>query len=189
MHERAEQAGCWVTCHHDSRTMPNAPKAEVLNASPLAKLLNLKDGVSKYLPESRTQIEVQGGDDKPRGGWDKVKPADELAQLTAAGTFMDLIRYRADGKAENGHALAERVMEGGGTVEATGKAENGSWIVTMRLPVKSGKPGDIGLELGKAYTVGFAIHDDYTSARFHHVSFEYRFGLDAAEVEINAKKR
>jgi cytochrome c-type protein NapC len=41
------------------------------------------------------------------------------------------------------------------------------------------------LEAGKTYTVGFAIHDDYTTARFHHVSLEYKLALDNPEAEIN----
>ena len=36
--ERAEQAGCWVTCHHDSRYMPDAPKR-----SNLLPVLQLRD--------------------------------------------------------------------------------------------------------------------------------------------------
>jgi cytochrome c-type protein NapC len=37
--------------------------------------------------------------------------------------------------------------------------------------------------------VNFALHDDHTAARFHHVSLEFRFGIDAADAEINAIRR
>lgn len=171
--DRADQAGCWGTCHHDSRNMPSAPSG--------------KD-VTKYIPESRTEIEIQGGD-KPRGGWDKLKSAGDLDALLKAGTFMDLIRWSADGTIENGHVLGDRVMTGGVKVEGEGKLEGGVWTVTLRRPLKSSSPGDVSFEVGKEYTIGFAIHDDFANARFHHVSVDYRLGLDAANAEINAKKR
>ena len=33
---------------------------------------------------------------------------------------------------------------------------------------------------------GFAIHDDYTNERFHHVSLGYKLALDNPEAEVNA---
>jgi cytochrome c-type protein NapC len=171
--ERADQAGCWGSCHHDSRAMPAAPTGKE---------------VTKYIPESRTAIEIQGGD-KPRGGWDKVKPAAELDALLKNGGFLDLWRWSADGTVENGHVLAERVMTGGAKIEGQGKLENGVWTVTLKRALKSDAPGDVSLEPGKEYTIGFAIHDDYSNARFHHVSVDYRLGLDLPAAEINAKKR
>uniref|UniRef100_UPI003D75817B c-type cytochrome n=1 Tax=Azospirillum sp. TaxID=34012 RepID=UPI003D75817B len=44
------------------------------------------------------------------------------------------------------------------------------------------------IEPGKTYTIGFAIHDDHTNARFHHVSVDYKLALDNAEAGINAVK-
>ncbi|KAB2845877.1 MAG: cytochrome C552, partial [Hyphomicrobiaceae bacterium] len=70
-----------------------------------------------------------------------------------------------------------------------GKLEGNTWTVTMKRPLKSDKAGDITLEPGKVYIVNFALHDDYAAARFHHVSLEYKFGIDAKDAEINAMKR
>ena len=187
--ERAEQAGCWVTCHHDSRYMPDAPKPETLKASPFADKIDLKDGITKYLAESRTEIELRGDDNKPRGGGDKLKPADAIAGLAKNGTVMDLVRFRSGGAAENGHVLDQRVMAGGVGVEAKGALEGDNWTVVLSRPLKSDKPGDISFEPGKLYTVSFALHDDHTAARFHHVSLEFRFGIDAKDAEINAVKK
>ena len=72
--ERAELAGCWVTCHHDSRYMPDAPKPDALAASPAKDTIDLKNGITKYLAETRTEIEIKGDDNKPRGGGDRLKP-------------------------------------------------------------------------------------------------------------------
>ncbi len=187
--ERAELAGCWVTCHHDGRYMPDAPKPDALAASPAKDQLDLKSGLTKYLAETRTGIEIKGDDDKPRGGGDKLKPKDEIAALPGKGIFMDLMRFRAGGGPENGHVLEQRVMSGGAEMKAEGKLEGDTWTVVMSRPLKSDKPGDISLEPGKVYTVSFALHDDYTAARFHHVSLEYQLGLDAKDAEINVAKR
>ena len=59
--ELVDQAGCWVTCHHDSRYMPHQPDAEALaKFSDAADRLELEDGITKYIKSSRTKIEVAG---------------------------------------------------------------------------------------------------------------------------------
>lgn len=187
--ERGDQAGCWVTCHHDSRYMPDAPKPEALSASPAKDTIDLSHGITKYLSESRSEIEIKGEDGKPRGGGDKVVGKDQLAEHAGKGVFMDLIRFRSGEAAENGSILEQRVMSGGAEVKAQGQLDGDTWTVVMSRPLKSDKPGDISLEPGKLYTVNFALHDDYTTARFHHVSLEMRFGLDAADAELKAVKK
>lgn len=102
---------------------------------------------------------------------------------------MDLMRFRSGGPAENGQILEQRSMSGGAEVKADGKLEGDTWTVVLSRPIRSDKPGDISFEPGKLYTVSFALHDDYTAARFHHVSLEFRFGLDAKDAEIDAKKK
>lgn len=187
--ERVEQAGCWVTCHNDSRYMPDAPKPETLASSAVKDRLDLKSGLTKYLAESRSEMEIKGDDGKPRGGGDRLKSADDIAGLMAKGTFMDLLRFNSGGAPENGQILEQRTMSGGADLKAEGKLEGDTWTVVMRRPIKSEKPGDISFEPGKLYTVSFALHDDYASARFHHVSLEFRFGLDAKDAEIDARKK
>jgi cytochrome c-type protein NapC len=187
--ERAEQAGCWVTCHHDSRYMPDAPKPETLKASPFAEVLDLKDGLTKYLAETRTAIEVRGEDGKPRGGGFNLKTREAIEELAKNGTIMDLMRFRPGASAENGHVLEQRVGTDGAAFEAVGQLQDDTWTVVLSRPLKSSQIGDVSLEPGKPYTVSFALHDDYASARFHHVSLELRLGLDMKEAEINAVKR
>ncbi|MCC6777776.1 MAG: NapC/NirT family cytochrome c [Hyphomicrobiales bacterium] len=187
--ERAEQAGCWVTCHHDSRYMPDAPKADVLSASPLAQTLDLRDGITKYLAETRTQVEIRGDDGKPRGGGLNLKSPDAIAELAKKGAFTELLRFRSGQPAENGHVLEQRVNQGGASVQTQASLDGDMWTLVLSRPLKSDRPGDISIEPGKVYTVNFALHDDFTAARFHHVSLEQRFGVDAKEAEINAVKR
>ncbi len=184
----ADRAGCWGTCHHDAKGMPHAPGAEDLAASGLA--LNLENGVSKYLTESRSKIEIKGRGGKKLGGWDQLKGEDEIKAELEAGHFMDLIRYQAGtSKSEDGYILEQRYMEGGQGSEFTSSLNDGTWTILMKRKLKSEKAGDLNLALDQVYNLGFAIHDDYTSGRYHHVSLGYKLGFDNSEAEINAVKQ
>lgn len=188
--EFADRSGCWETCHEDARTMPDAPDADTLAASDAAKTLDLKLGVTKYLKESRTGIEIKGRRGKKRGGWDKLKSSDEVAAALKAGQFMDLLRYQSGTEiTEDGYVLEQRYMQGGQGFQVNARKEGNNWVVEMKRQLKSDKAGDISLESGKLYNFGFAIHDDYSNARFHHVSLGYKLGLDNEAAELNAVKR
>ncbi|VAW13906.1 Cytochrome c-type protein NapC [hydrothermal vent metagenome] len=188
--EYAEQAGCWVSCHNDERYMPDAPDQAALDAFSHPALTDLANGITKYLAESRTKMEIKGRRGKKRGGWDKMKPEDEVAALAKSGAVMDLYRYRSGGAPENGAIVAERrMMDGDGPFEAAGKLEAGTWTVVMKRPLASTSPVDVGLDPANIYTVGFALHDDYSSARFHHVSLDLRLGFGKTDAEINAVRR
>jgi cytochrome c-type protein NapC len=79
------------------------------------------------------------------------------------------------------------VLKPGNDVAYTGKKEGDKWVVTMVRRLKATQPGEVNLAAGQSYSVGFAIHDDFTSGRFHHVSLDMKLGLDA-EGEIKAVK-
>ncbi len=185
--EYVDRAGCWATCHHDARSMPDKPEQAALDGSEFAARLNLSNGVTKYLKESRTDLEIRGKRGKARGGWDKLKAEDALKAEMDAGRFMDIVRYNSgDASVEDGMILAERIMTGGQGAEFDAQLKNGTWSVMLKRKLKSDQTGDISLAKDKLYNFGFAIHDDYTSARFHHVSLGYKLGFDNAEAEINA---
>jgi len=184
--EFAERSGCWQTCHHDVRTMPDTPDAAALEAFPLASRLDLSDGVTKYLKESRTEIEISGKGDKPRGGWDKLKESVDIEAALNDGQFMDLLRFNSGGESEDGYILEQRVMAGGQGVSFSGELEGGVWTVEMKRKLSSDQPGDISLSVGEWYNIGFAIHDDYSDARYHHVSLGFKLGFDDEDAEINA---
>jgi nitrate/TMAO reductase-like tetraheme cytochrome c subunit len=170
--EYADRAGCWGTCHADANTMPTAPDGQ---------------DVTKYLTESRTEIELKGRS-KPLGGWDKRKPDGDIKAEFAAGHFMDITRYKAGEQvAEDGYILADREMEQAAGTEFSARLEGDQWVAEMKRPLKNGKDGSVELAAGTLYNIGFAIHDDYSNARYHHVSLGYKFGLDNDEAEINAQ--
>ncbi len=188
--EFAGESGCWITCHNDMKGMPDAPPADVLAGNAHAGSLNWASGVTKYIPESRTEIEIKGKDGKPRGGWDKLKGDDELKGEADAGHYLDIVRYKiGEGITENGHVLASRNMAGDAGVEFSGGLSNGKWAVVMKRKLSSGQAGDISLATDQLYNLGFAIHDDHTLGRYHHVSLGYKLGFDNDEAEINAIKQ
>ncbi|MCG8427012.1 MAG: ethylbenzene dehydrogenase-related protein [Chromatiales bacterium] len=188
--EYADRSGCWQSCHHDAKTMPHTPADDALAGSDAAKRLDLSKGITKYLKESRSKVEVKGRRGKKRGGWDKLKSEEEVNAALAANQFMDLLRYKSGkGETEDGYILDQRYMSGGQGFQVDAKEEGGRWVVVMQRKLKSDKPGDTNIEAGKLYNFGFAIHDDFTDARYHHVSLGYKLGLDNDAAEINAVKR
>ena len=183
--ELGEQVGCWASCHADNSYMPFDPGAEAIAASgEVAERLGATQTITKYLSESRTKVEVKGRRGKAQGGWDKLRSAEEIAQFLEDGTFLDLMRVYADGSATNGYLL-ERRVQNDGEIAASAKLEAGLWTVTFTRPLVTGAPGDVPLEAGQTYTVGFAIHDDFSAARFHHVTLNTSLALDDDSATIN----
>lgn len=187
--EMGDQVGCWASCHADNTYMPFEPDAETIAANPdVAGQLQAKETITKYLTESRTKVEVRGRRGKAQGGWDKLKLSEEIDQMLVDGTILDLLRVYADGSGSNGYILDRRV-ENGGEIAAEAKLDKGNWTVVFSRPLNSGAPGDVPLEAGKTYTVGFAIHDDYAAARFHHVTLDLKLSLDDPAAAINVVKQ
>lgn len=108
----------------------------------------------------------------------------------ASGKYYDLIQFRS-GKGQkpaDGYVADKRVMEGGkALVSADGKLAGDTWTVTFTRKLTGGE-GDIAMQAGKVYNIGFAIHDDSTHGRYHHVSLGYTLGLDA-KADITAVKQ
>ena len=91
--DMAARGGCWATCHHDSRYMPDAPDAAALGAAAeVAGRIDVSNGVTKYLPESRGKLEIKGRGGKKRGAWDKLNAQADNDAALAANTVMDLLR-------------------------------------------------------------------------------------------------
>jgi hypothetical protein len=177
------EGGCWASCHHDLRSMPDVdPNAA---KHPKAKALDIQDnGPTKYLRESRTELELRNS---PRGGWNKLKPDAEIEAALKAGQFLDMIQFRSGGPPREGYVLdARRLKETPGVAE--GKLEGDTWAVTF-IKKLAGGVGTHKLEPGKIYTVGIAIHDDYADLRYHHVSVGYTLALDDSKAYINAVKQ
>jgi cytochrome c-type protein NapC len=181
--EYGKLGGCWVSCHHDLRGMPDVNKDAA--KSPRAKELNIQaDGPTKYLKESRTALELRK---PPRGGWDKAKSSAEIEALLRSGKFIDIMQFRSGEKSRDGYVLDARHMK-----EVPGRAEgnfsNGIWTVTFTRKLASEGPGDHAIVPGKTYTFGIALHDDWANQRYHHATFGYTMALDDPKVRLNVVK-
>ena len=105
-----------------------------------------------------------------------------------SGKFYDLIQWTSKGAKHDGHVADKRVMDGGkALVDAKGEKKGDEWVVTFTRKLAGGE-GDIAMVAGKTYNIGFAIHDDHTSGRYHHVSLGYTLGIDA-KADITAAKQ
>ena len=71
-------------------------------------------------------------------------------------------------------------------VSFSGGLADGVWTIEMVRRLQSDQPGDVSLDPANLYNIGFAIHDDFSSSRFHHVSLGLKLGFDNDEAEINA---
>ncbi len=109
---------------------------------------------------------------------------------SASGKYYDLLQWQSKAnKGRDGYVADKRVMDGGkGLVEAKGEKKGDEWVVTFTRKLAGGGEGDIAMASGKTYNFGFAIHDDHTHGRFHHVSLGYTLGVDA-KADITAAKQ
>ncbi|WP_037311385.1 NapC/NirT family cytochrome c [Ruegeria halocynthiae] len=187
--ELGEQVGCWASCHADNTYMPFAPEGDAIAANgDFTSRMTAPGTVTKYISESRTDVEVKGRRGKALGGWDKLQAAEQIEQYLTDGTYLDLMRVYADGSATNGYLLEQRVVNDG-EIAASANLSGGMWTVVFARPLNSGAPGDVPLEPGQTYTVGFAIHDDFAAARFHHVTLNTSLALDDDAAAINVVKQ
>jgi nitrate/TMAO reductase-like tetraheme cytochrome c subunit len=196
--DMADRGGCWASCHHDSAYMPDAPDAEALDASGLGSRIYIADGITKYLSESRTDIEIRGRRGAPRGGWDKLRTEEEIQTLLDDGIFLDLARFKSGGGgvSESGFVLKDRRFTDSDAVVFSSERDGDTWVVYMTRALKPGNVGDINMSLDGKYNIGFALHDDHSASRFHHVSWQYGLVFDAEVpgdfdddlVELNATR-
>lgn len=114
---------------------------------------------------------------------------DKKTKYVKGGKYYDLVQWTSKAnKGSDGMVGEKRVMEGGkALVEAKGENKGGEWSVVFTRKLTGGD-GDVALAAGKVVNFGFAIHDDHTNGRFHHVSFGYKLGIDA-KADITAAKQ
>jgi Ethylbenzene dehydrogenase len=161
--KEADRAGCWVSCHIDSASMPNGT-----------------DAVTKYLSQTRTP-----------GGRGTLMPADVLDPMRAEGQFLEYWQARLNpGKpavAVAGTVLEKRMEDTTPGITATAtQNKSGVWTVTFSRKLVGAGPGHKDIFPGKTYSVGFAVHAGHTAKRFHYVSFERAFVLGANTVDFVA---
>jgi len=99
------------------------------------------------------------------------------------------MQYRS-GKGEkpvDGYVAATREMGSGKSlIKAEGKKEGDKWVVVIERSLAGAGKGDHSIAAGKIYNFGFAIHEDFSNARFHYVSLGYQFGLEKDVPEVKS---
>ncbi|CAG1008427.1 Cytochrome c-552 [Burkholderiales bacterium] len=71
-------------------------------------------------------------------------------------------------------------------LNANGKWENGAWTMVVWRKLNTGQKDDIALAAGQTYPVGFAVHDDSFTTRFHYVSMPLKLSLGKKDGHVNA---
>lgn len=154
-----------------------APKMDDKNPVKIAFMLD--GGKVEMADKSGCWASCHGDVRTMPGGNDKKTKYVKDASL-ADGHYYDLMQWRSgEKKAYDGYVADSRVMEGGkALVSADGKLDGDTWTVVFTRKFTGGE-GDVKLESGKLYNFGFAIHDDNATGRFHHVSLNYKLGINA----------
>lgn len=165
------RAGCWAACHDDAIGMASATAG--------------KD-ITKYIPESRSKLTRQGGGDN-------IKPQADLDGLLQGGKFLEYWQARLNkGKPAvpvDGYILDKRHKNDTPAITAEGEYSGDKWVVVLSRPLKAAGPGHKDIAPGKLYTLGFAIHDDYTEHRFHFISLATTMMLDSGTADLVAVKK
>jgi len=163
----AVRAGCWGACHDNLAGMPSGHDSDT----------------TMYLAHSRVKI--------TRAGGDQIKPDGDLAQMRAAGEYLEYwqARLKPDGSPAvvDGTVLEKRQENPTAVVTATASQSNGAWVVTFSRKLSAGAPYK-EIAAGKAYTLGFAIHAGHTAKRFHYVSLEKTLMLDQGAADFVAAR-
>jgi len=167
----ATRAGCWASCHDDAIGMASAQPGKDL---------------TKYIVQSRTKITRQGGDENFRS-------SAELSDAMKADKFLELWQAKlnkgAAAVAADGYILEKRHMNANPVVNAEANFADGTWTVVLSRKLQVGKPGHKDIVAGKTYSVGFAIHDNYTEHRFHEVSLGRTMMLNQGDADLVAVKK
>ena len=165
------RAGCFGACHDDAVGMASAPAGKE---------------ITKYLPGSRSKLTRQGGGDS-------IKPQADIDALLQAGKFLEYWQARLNkGKpavAVDGYILDNRHKNDAPAVAAEGGYSGDKWVVVLSRPLKAAGAGHKDIAPGTVYTLGFAIHDDYTEHRFHFVSLATTMVLDSGTADLVAAKK
>ncbi|MCL2021610.1 MAG: ethylbenzene dehydrogenase-related protein [Betaproteobacteria bacterium] len=168
-------------------------------ASGAAKMDTVNPVKIAYMIEAGSKVEMANisgcwsschGDARTMPGADDNKTKYVKNGSLANGIFYDLNQWRSgENKAFDGYVAEKRVMEGGQALQsATGKLNGDTWTVEFKRKLAGSDKGDVELKAGQVYNFGFAIHDDNTIGRYHHVSLNFKLGIDS-KADIVATKQ
>lgn len=91
-----------------------------------------------------------------------------------------------DGDVLPGFILNTRTDGSADDLNASGKWENGVWTMYVWRKLDTKQKDDIALAPGQTYPMGFAVHDDNVTTRFHYVSLPLKLSLGKKEGHVHA---
>lgn len=91
-----------------------------------------------------------------------------------------------DGDVLPGFILNTRTDGSADDLNASGKWENGVWTMYVWRKLDTRQKDDIALAPGQTYPMGFAVHDDNVTTRFHYVSLPLKLSLGKKEGHVHA---
>jgi cytochrome c-type protein NapC len=169
--KEAMVSGCWGSCHDDSSHMASAEKDSTR---------------SLYLAASRNKMSRQGGGDD-------IKSADELTKLVDSGSYLEFWQAKLTPDqapvVTDGYILEKRNKSATPRISADATLKDGVWRVTLTRPLQGSGAGQHNFVSGETYYFGVALHDDYTSGRFHYISFGHSLAIDGGKGELVAAKQ
>jgi len=153
--------GCFITCHKDLSTMPDAPSKREIEGNPA---YSGRDEVSLYAFYARSS-------------W-ADKRADADAKFRDG--LIDLKAIEFEGgrvKSEDGWVFDTRAWEDKPGFEGTGSWAGGRYTAVFRIKRAASGKYNIGINEGDIITLGVAIHEDGASKRKHYVSLPIAIGI------------
>lgn len=172
------KAGCFISCHNDTAHMPDSPAESAVYANPFYYKQKRRD-VRSYAYFTRTR------------GWSSLKPEQEMERYLKSGGFMDLwvVGFKGQEVVTSDESIFyDRVKDTSQDIEAQGSWQDGFYTVVITRKLTTKDRMDIQFQEGKAFTVGFAVHDDNSGHRKHFVSFPVSVILGKGQADLTAAK-
>ncbi|OGP16960.1 MAG: hypothetical protein A2V21_303905 [Deltaproteobacteria bacterium GWC2_55_46] len=171
---KSEQAfrnyGCFITCHNDLSTMPQAP-----SSGDIGRVYKGRDEARLYAYYAKSSWSERRAD----------------ADLRSRDGIIDLKSIQFEGgrvSSEDGRVFDDRVWDEKPGFEGAGSWSSGKYIAVFKIKLGSAGRYNVALSEGDVVTIGLAIHDYGTDKRKHYVSLPVSVGLGAREADIEAVK-
>ncbi|MBI5561738.1 MAG: hypothetical protein HY894_02625 [Deltaproteobacteria bacterium] len=160
--------GCFVACHNDLDTMPDAPSKKDLEADPY------------YGPRKRDDARLYAF--YARESWSRRLSGAALDKRLREGGRIDLMSIEfldARVAGRSGWVFDDRLWDDKTAVEATGAWAGGIYAAVFKRRLKTADARGVNISGGDVISTGLAIHDDGAVKRRHYVSFPFTIGIGA----------
>jgi len=163
--------GCWGVCHDDATNMRS-----------------FKGDKDRNLYTSKSRIKI-----KRTGGGDNFVDKDDLAGMLEKGNYLEYwqtaIKSPTEHKTHHGYILEKRNKQKHPSIQSKLSYNHGMWTVEISRALTPNEQGKINIKEDHLYTVGIALHDDFSKGRFHYISLPRSFSLNDSNADFTATKK